>query len=185
MFLLVLFLICLFVAIGVGGLAGLSDLRGMVIPNIYSALVGGAFVVAFVALSLSGTADTVFSSVWSHLLSALFMFLFTLLLFALKAVGAADSKLGTVYALWGGLAGFPAMLVFMALTGGLLGVAALVLQKWKPVKAPVAGSWVARVQGGESKVPYGVAIVVGALFSFHHVGYFDPATFAVIASGGS
>lgn len=183
---LVLFLVCLFVAIGVGVLAGLSDLRGMVIPNIYSVIVGATFVAAFGVLWLMGKHSVVFSSIWSHVLAAFLMFVVTLILFAVNAIGAADSKLGTVFALWAGVPGFPALLLFMTLTGGLLGVAALLLRKHKPVKSPAAGSWVERVQNGESKVPYGVAIVVGAVFSFYHIGYFSPETFIVLsAAGGS
>lgn len=51
---LILFLFCVCVAIGTGLLAGLSDFRGMTIPNLYSLVVMGAFVCAFFAVRLAG-----------------------------------------------------------------------------------------------------------------------------------
>ncbi len=185
MFYLVLFLICLFLSLGVGVLAGLSDIRGMVIPNIYSVIVGAAFLVAFAGLYIGGKTD-IFSSIWSHLIAAGFMFVVTLILFATGIMGAADSKLGTVFALWLGLKGFASFLVFMTLGGGILAVAALILQKRRPFKAPKKGSWVARVQDGESKVPYGVAIVFGAIVAFFQIGYFDLSSLSLFFdTGGS
>lgn len=64
-------------------------------------------------------------------------------------------------------------LFYMALVGGVLGLVALALRKWKPVKNPAEGSWIARVQAGENKVPYGAAIAAGALASFVELGYFS------------
>ncbi len=178
MFYLVLFLICLLLSVGVGALAGLSDIRGMVIPNIYSVVVGLSFFVAFTGLYLGGKAQ-IFSPIWSHLMAAGLMFAVTLGLFAVRAIGAADSKLGTVFALWAGLKGLAPFLLFMALGGGILALAALILQKKKPFPNPAKDSWVGRVQGGESKVPYGVAIVFGAAVAFYQIGYFDPSNLSL------
>jgi len=186
MFYLVLFLICLFISIGVGVLASVSDIRGMVIPNIYSVIVIAAFLAAFVALSLMGNKGVFFSSIWSHLMAAGFMFVVTVLLFAAGTLGAADSKLGSAFALWVGIKGFLPFLLLMTLAGGVLGLVALSLKKWKPVANPAEGSWVALVQGGESKVPYGVAIVFGAVIAFYHVGYFDVSNWSsLLEAGGS
>ena len=66
----------------------------------------------------------------------------------------------------------------MSVAGGLLGLTALALRKWTPVKEPKENSWVARVQAGESKVPYGVAIALGALASFVEIGYLERDTLA-------
>lgn len=173
MILLTLFLVCVFVALGTAVLASVSDLRGLTIPNLYSVIVIAAFVVCYVIMWLGGR-DDVFGSVASHLIAALIVFGVTLAMFAFKALGAADSKLGTAFALWAGLPGLMVFLFYMALAGGVLGMAALVLQKWRPVKSPPDGSWIARVQAGESKVPYGLAIAFGALASFVKLGYFDP-----------
>ena len=172
MFLLIIYLVCLFIAIGTGVFAGLSDIRGLKIPNLYSGVVILAFVACYGLLWAFGRGD-VFSSLSSHLLGAVIVFGVTAAMFAFGMIGAADSKLGTAYALWVGLLGIFPFLFYMTLAGGVLGVVSLVIKKRKPFKSPSKGSWVAQVQAGESKVPYGVAIVFGALASFVNIGYFD------------
>lgn len=170
MVLLVFFLACLFVAAATGVMAGISDFKTMTIPNIYSVIIMGAFLLAYAVLWLAGR-DDVFFSPLSHLISALVVFLLTAGLFAMGSIGAADSKLATVYALWTGIKGMPVFLFYMALAGGVLGLASLALARWKPVKNPMPGSWIAKAQSGESKVPYGMAIAAGALASFVKLGY--------------
>jgi Flp pilus assembly protein protease CpaA len=167
---LIVFLACVFVAVAAGAMAAWSDWKGMTIPNLYSALIIGAFFPAFIFVKWLGP-SAVFFSLTSHLLAALIVFGVTAVMFAVKAIGAADSKLGTAFAFWVGLKGLPAFLFYMALAGGLLGLTALALRKWKPVKNPPAGSWIARVQAGEGSVPYGIAISLGALASFLYLGY--------------
>ncbi|HOO81440.1 MAG TPA: prepilin peptidase [Alphaproteobacteria bacterium] len=172
MLLLIVFLMCLFVVIGTGGLSALSDLRGMTIPNLHSLIVLGAFVFCYGALWFGGR-DDVFASLASHIVAALIVFLITLAMFMGKLMGAGDSKLASALALWAGLKGLVPFIFYMSVAGGVLALAALALKKWAPVKAPKPESWVAQVQGGASKVPYGVAIVLGALASFVKIGYFD------------
>ena len=172
MLLLIIFLVGVFVAIGAGGLASYSDFKGLTIPNAHSVAVAGAFVFTYVVLWLFGR-DDVFFSLGSHIVGAVIVFGVTLAMFALKGLGAADSKLGTAFALWVGVKGLFLFLFYMALFGGVLGVAALLLRKFKPFKTPSEGGWIARVQAGESKVPYGMAIVFGALVSFVKLGYFS------------
>jgi prepilin peptidase CpaA len=173
MILLTIFLMFVFVALAMGVLASISDLKGLTIPNLYSGIIIGAFALCYAIMWLGGR-DDVFGSLSSHILAALIVFLVTLVMFMLKGLGAADSKLGTAYALWVGIQGLMPFLFYMALTGGLLGVVALLLRKYKPFKNPKAGSWIDRVQAGESKVPYGIAIALGALASFVELGYFSP-----------
>lgn len=172
MLLLIVFLMCLFVVAGTGVLAAQSDLRGMTIPNVYTVIVVGAFAVCYGVLWLGGR-DDVFSSLPSHLVAALIVFFITLAMFMGKLMGAGDSKLATGLALWAGLKGLVPFIFYMSVIGGLLALTALALRKWTLVKEPKPESWVAQVQGGASKVPYGVAIVFGALASFVKIGYFD------------
>ena len=172
MLLLIVFLMCLFVACGTGVLATISDMKGLTIPNIYSVLVAGSFVVAFGVLWMFGR-DDVFVSIWSHLLAALIVFGVTAAMFALKGLGAADSKLGTAYALWVGVSGLLPFLFYMAAIGGVLALFGLYVKKKTPFKEPKKDGWIDRLQKGESKVPYGIAIVGGALASFFKIGYFN------------
>ena len=174
MIVLIIFLMCIFVSLGVGVLAAMSDIKTMTIPNAYSAYMGVSFAVAYSAVTFSG-AESVFSSLGSHLLSAGLMFLFTFALFGLGMIGAADSKFGTVCALWFSAKDLPVYIFYMAVMGGVLGIASLVLQRRKPFAEPAEGSWVAQVQGGASKVPYGVAISFGMGIAFMILGYFSPS----------
>lgn len=170
MILLIIFLICMFVALGVSVMAGISDYRTMKIPNIYSLYVIVAFFVAYIALYLGGQTN-VFGSLYVHLLSAGVTFLVTFILFGLKLLGAGDSKFATACALWVSVKYLPIYLFFMTLFGSVLGIVALYLKNKKPFKSPTDGSWVAQVQSGASKVPYGIAIAVGLVASFLHTGY--------------
>jgi Flp pilus assembly protein protease CpaA len=172
MFSLVIFLTCLFVALAAGAMAAWSDFKGLTILNWHSVAVLGSFIAAYSMMYALGHGH-VFASLVSHLAAGLVMFVITAILFALKTMGAADSKLSTAYAFWAGIAGLPAFLFYMTLAGGIIGIAALVMKKRKPFKNPPPGSWVARLQEGENKVPYGIAIFCGALACFVKLGYFN------------
>lgn len=173
MILLIFFLFAVFVALGAGFLAALSDFRGMVIPNALSVVIAAAFFAAYAGLWLSGR-DDVFMPLVPHLLSALVVFAVTLAMFMLGGIGAGDSKLASAFAFWTGLEGLMAFLFYMALAGGVLGLVALALRRWKPVRGSREGGWIARVQAGENGVPYGAAIFAGALASFVKLGYLGP-----------
>ncbi len=173
MILLTIFLISLFVTLAVGVLAGLSDINSMKIPNSYSLYVIAAFIVAYGALYLGGQAG-VFGSLSSHLLSGALMFVVTAILFGLRMLGAGDSKFATACAFWVGVGNLTIFLFFMTVAGGLLGGVTLYIKRKKPFKSPKEGSWVAQVQGGADKVPYGVAISFGMVIAFIYAGYFSP-----------
>jgi len=170
MILLVIFLVCLFITLGIGVMAGLSDFKTLKIPNIYSVYVIAAFFVAYMAMYFGG-ADHVFDKLHMHLLSMAVTFLVTFILFALKLIGAGDSKFATACAIWVSLKYMPIYLFFMTLFGSVLGFVALYLKNKKPFKSPAQGSWIEQVQSGASKVPYGIAIAVGLFVSFMHTGY--------------
>lgn len=181
--LLVIYVAALLAALGIGVLAAWSDLRGMTIPNLHSALVLAAFPISCGAAWLAG-AD-VFGSVLSHALGFGIVFGLTLGLFALKVMGGADSKLASAYGVWVGLPGLAPFLFYMALAGGILAVAALLIRHFKPFKAPAKESWAGQLQNDASKVPYGVAIVFGAFVSFWFLGYLDMDTFAAFLPSSS
>ena len=168
---LIIFLACLFTAVAFGVMAAMTDFRGMKIPNLYSVLIFAAFVVCYGALWVGGYADSVFSPLLSHVSAFAAVFVITLLLFFARVWGAGDQKLISAYAIWFGIGGLPVFLIYTTLFGGILGVGALVLRKWKPFKTPPKGSWIDQVQAGASKVPYGMAITAGALASFVKIGY--------------
>lgn len=169
----VLFLFGLMVTLGCCALAGWSDFRGFRIPNILSVVILGAFAVSYGSLYLIGQSHLVFLSLGSHIGAALLVLLITAALFALKQLGAGDSKFATVIALWTGLPGLAPFLFYMSLAGGVIAAISLVLKKWKPVKSPREGGWIAKAQEGHSSVPYGIALALGAFAAFIFQGYFD------------
>lgn len=166
---LMFYLFFLAVAAGFGALAAWSDIKGMTIPNLHSAVILGAFPLAYMAAWLAG-AD-VFYAPLSHVISFGIVFVISAAFFYFRIMGAADSKLASAYALWMGLPGLAPFLFYMTLMGAVLGIATLVLKRRKPLTAPPAGSWMDQAQKGADKVPYGVAIVFGAFVSFVVLGY--------------
>jgi Flp pilus assembly protein protease CpaA len=60
----------------------------------------------------------------------------------------------------------PPLLIYMALSGALLAFATLAIRKIKPFKKAKEGSWIAQVQAGGNRVPYGIPIAFGAFVAF-------------------
>lgn len=182
MFFVFIIVFCAIIALGFGAAAAWSDYTRLSIPNLYVGLVGAAFVPAFLIFTFFAPEMGVFASWKSHLLSGGIMLAATYALFHFKIIGGGDSKLLSVFALWVGLNGLMSLLFFMSLIGGVLGVATLLLKKYKPVKKPLKNSWVAKAQGGDQAVPYGIAIFIGALMAFWNVGYINPSEIFELAS---
>lgn len=169
---LIVFLMCMIVALGVAVLAAHSDVKTMTISNGLSLVVLAAYVPVFFVFWL-GLDVPWLGLLASHGLAAAFVFILTFALYAFRLLGAADSKLLSAYALWAGLSGLPALLFYTTLAGGVLGLVALAIKRMKPFTAPQSDGWIAKLQAGEAKVPYGVAIAVGVFTSFALQGYFD------------
>lgn len=181
MFSLIVFLSFIFVAIAYGVMAAMSDFKGMIIPNMHSVIIFGLFVGCYAVLWLLGGAD-VFSPLLSHVLGFVLVFAGSFALFAFKLWGAGDQKLISAFSIWMGFSAIPVFLVYTSLFGGMLGLIALYLKKYKPVKEPPKDSWIDKVQSGVGKVPYGIAIALGALASFAKIGYFSIDTFRIFLS---
>ncbi len=177
MLFLIVFIFCLCVAIAVGVMAAMSDFRGLRIPNAYSLVIAAVFFLGWLAARLGG-AEGVFQPLQSHLYAGGGVFILTLVLFFLKVFGGGDAKLLSAYALWAGLMNIITLLFYMALAGCVLAVAALIIRKLKPFKAPPEGSWIAQLQAGKAVVPYGIPIVIGAFAAFGHADFMNMASFA-------
>jgi prepilin peptidase CpaA len=74
--------------------------------------------------------------------------------FALGQMGGGDVKLIGAIALWLPFQPLARMLIAMALIGGVLTLLLVAERRWRRAEAPV-------------EVPYGVAIVIAALFALH------------------
>ncbi len=157
-------------ALGMGIYASISDFKGLKIPNYISIIIAILFLLGFsIDYLLGGQVITV---LYKHVFAATIVFIITLGMFAGGIIGAGDSKLLSAFALWTGLTGLMSLIFWMACAGGLLGLAALYIRNKKPVKHPEDGSWIAKLQEGESAVPYGIAITSGAFIAFIQVGYY-------------
>ncbi|MBL4589993.1 MAG: prepilin peptidase [Alphaproteobacteria bacterium] len=116
----------IFSVVCAAGIACITDLRGMKIPNAIPTFIMGAFI-AFVGYSFINGAPLDFFTL--NFVVGGVVFVLTFILFALKAFGAGDAKLATALSFWVGIKGIAAFLFFMTVIGGLLGVVALVLMK--------------------------------------------------------
>ena len=166
-------LYCAGVLVALGALlaACVTDFRTMTIPNILPLLIAGSFVVAYAA-SFGVAGDTPFAPPLVHLAAFAVMLLVTFLMFAFNLWGAGDSKLAAAIALWIGIKGIVPFLLVMSLAG--LGLIALNLV-FTRTKFPVPGcgpqSWPEKARRGERVLPYGIAIVAGAVAAFAALGY--------------
>jgi len=161
-----------------GAMSAMSDYKGMRIPNMNSVIIFSVFVVCYLLLWVFGSVGP-FAPIASHILGFVLVFVGSFALYSFRIWGAGDQKLVSAFAVWMGFSAIPMFLVYTSLFGGLLGVTAIILKKYKPIKEPAKGSWIDQVQGGASKVPYGIAIVLGALASFVKIGYFSVDTFRI------
>ena len=150
------------VAFGVTLLSCASDIRSMRIPNTYALVILACFIPAWLATPAA------FGPFLDHLEALGIMFVVTYIMFAIGIMGGGDSKLATALGLWLGLKGLAPFIFYMALIGGLLGMATLLLQKKKLFSNPKPGSWIEQAQAGQNAVPYGVAISFGSWASFCH-----------------
>jgi prepilin peptidase CpaA len=138
--------------------ASASDIKERRIPN--------WTVVAIAALYLVWAAFGPVASIVSAIEAAAIVFVVTVGLFALSVVGAGDSKLMTVVALFGGLGLLPLFVLATVLFGGAIAVFSLALQ---PRRA-LAMLLTRRLGESDRGVPYGIAIsMAGALVLMHQL----------------
>lgn len=165
MLFLIVFLCAVIVAAGLGLISGLSDFRGMIIPNIYPVGIVAAFGLAYAAVALGDNPEP-FQRLSSHLTAGGLALAITFMMTMTKTMGGGDSKLITAYAFWMGMLNIAWYLFVMTLIGAVLAIAAIAIRHYKPFKNVREGSWIARSQAGEAVVPYGIPIVASALYMF-------------------
>lgn len=172
---LILYLTGLLTAIGCGLLASYHDWRDLKIPNIYPAIVLGGFALAYLADRILGP-QAVFQEAGQHALSGLIVFSVTLIMVFTIQFGAGDSKLLTAYAFWFPLNMLLPFVFFVSVVGALLALSAIVMRKIKPFGENHKSGWLYKLQMGENAVPYGIAIVIGAIVAFLSQEYLSGTT---------
>jgi prepilin peptidase CpaA len=143
---LVVFLLSTVLAI-----ASICDVQERRIPNWTTLAVAGLFL----PWTLVGPAISVFSS----LEAAFAAFLISFGLYALRVIGAGDSKLITVSALFVGWGKLIPFLTLVALAGGVIAIISLALD---PARAMAVFS-LGNAQPKGRGVPYGVAIALATI----------------------
>ncbi len=148
--------------------AAIWDIRKFIIPNWLNAAILMLFPVA--ALLLPDPVPWL-----SHFGAAVAGFLLMAPLFFLGWLGAGDVKMFGAVAAWTGFGQFPALLAYVVLAGGLLGLVLLILRHLAPrVLRPAVGPEApdlpkALCHGGP--LPYGVAIAVGGFLVAFRLPY--------------
>jgi prepilin peptidase CpaA len=145
-------------------LAAVSDCASLRIPNWLTGLTA----IAFFPMAWA-TGMPVIEMGW-HVLAGFILFFAGYALFALRLFGGGDAKLMAAAGLWFGTSDSLNFLIMTAIAGGIL---ALVVAAWSALSL----SW--DMSGGERtlplrqrlrqwapKVPYGIALSVGAILAF-------------------
>lgn len=138
----------------IGAVASYLDVVRRVLPNWLSAL---AFVVGLVGMAAGGGMDTAVSG----LLHALIALVIGMGLFAVRVIGGGDAKYYAALAAWFGLGQSLFLFVSVALAGLLLIPVWLLVRRVRGHAGPAKDR-----NDAFSKLPYGVAISLGACAAF-------------------
>src|SRR2546430_16422042 len=140
--------------------AAASDLFTMTISNRVSlALLAGFFVLAFAG----GMAPY---EMLSHVGAGALLLAAAFTCFAMGWMGGGDAKVATSVALSFCFAQLMDFLLYASLFGGALTLLLLQFRQW-PLPYGLAGqAWLARLHAKENRVPYGIALAIGALMIY-------------------
>jgi len=165
---MLLSLLALAVFAGLMIYAACSDVASLTIPNWVSLALAGAFpVFAFVA----GYGPAL---IGMHFLCGFAVLAVGFLLFQLNVFGGGDAKLLAAGAVWTGFAALTPFVFWTALAGGAFAAALLLARRYGAAFA-AAPPFVYRLLTPKTGVPYGVAIMIGALMAAPAMAVFSGA----------
>lgn len=145
-------------------LGGVKDLVSYRIPNWISLALIAGFLAAAAAGLAAGASP---AALGLNLAVGAAGLAVGVALFALGWIGGGDAKLFAACALWLGAPVFMPFMLYTGLAGGVLTLAILGLRStWLAPAVAGCPPWLRRLGTAGGKVPYGVAIAVGALASF-------------------
>ena len=137
--------------------AASSDIFSMRISNRVSLMLAAGFLVLAVA---SGMAPT---DILMHLAAGAVVLVVAFGCFAMNWIGGADAKIAAAAGLWFGFGLLMPYLLYASIFGGALTILLIQFRQWPLPYVFVGQSWLLRLHAGESGVPYGIALAVGAL----------------------
>jgi prepilin peptidase CpaA len=145
--------------------AAAFDVWKLILPNMVSIVLAAVFCAVAILLP-PGEIEW-----WSHLGAGAAVFVVGLLAFRFSLLGAGDIKLLTAIAVWAGFTYLPVLLVCIALAGGGLALAVLLVRhmlRSLTLYVPMSGS-LAAVQAvcERTKLPYGLAIALGSIWAIY------------------
>lgn len=139
--------------------AAITDVRSFRIPNLFPGIV----ILLFVAVhGLAGFS----AALWENLLHFLAALIVGMILFSRGWIGGGDAKLYAAVALWFNWAGAISLIFATTMAGGVVAVAFIAARMSGLRK---------NVPREDRRIPYGVAIAVGAILSAAWRGW--PAIF--------
>lgn len=142
--------------------AAKNDIESMTIPNRLNIGLALAFVPVALLTGLGWEG-------WAmHLGLGLAGLVLGIVLFAFRLMGGGDAKLIAAAALWLGLDGFIALLIYTALAGGALTLVLLSARKLYGHYAGALPANLGRHLQEKGDIPYGVAICAGGLLAMQH-----------------
>ena len=140
--------------------AAASDLFTMTISNRVSL----ALAAGFLALALLGGMGA-YDILW-HAVAGASVLAVAFFCFAMGWVGGGDAKVAAAAALWIGFGHLMNYLLYASLFGGALTLLLLQFRQW-PLPYSLAGqTWLIRLHDKASRVPYGIALAIGALMIY-------------------
>jgi len=143
--------------------AALSDMSRLIIPNWVSI----ALAVIFPAFALIAGAPLM--SVGLHVLFGFGVLAVGFVLFQFNIIGGGDAKLLAAVSIWTGLTAFMPFILWTAIAGGVMALALLTARQLIP--AGTYPAFVDHLLKKQNGIPYGVAIMIGALVAIPSLPY--------------
>jgi prepilin peptidase CpaA len=157
--------------------AASSDILTMTISNRVSlALAAGFLLLA----AFSGMAPT---EMLIHAAAGAVVLVVAFFCFAMGWIGGADAKIVAAAALWFGFAHLMDYLLYASLFGGALTLLLVQFRQWQLPYALASQTWLLRLHAKESRVPYGIALAMGALMIYPDTEWVKAVNLAHFAVG--
>ena len=137
-------------------MAAVNDALSMKIPNMISL----ALLAGFVLITPFAWVD--FATFGEHVLVGLGVFAVAFGMFAAGWLGGGDAKLLAATAFWWQTADLFPYLLVTAIAGGALAIFLMLGRRYIPVGV-LTSPWLYRMFKDETKMPYGIALAIGAL----------------------
>lgn len=139
-------------------MAAVNDALTMKIPNWISLLL----LAGFICVMPFAWVD--FATFGEHLLVGLGVFVVAFGMFAVGWLGGGDAKLLAATAFWWQVPDLFPYLFVTAIAGGVLALFLIIGRKYIPARM-LTSQWLYRMFKDETKMPYGIALAIGALMT--------------------